>query len=473
MNSREDLRARIGDWFDKHSGDMIDDIRRFVEINSVRGKSEEGAPYGTEPRTALALAQSMLEDRGFEVSVFEDMVITADLGPTPPLIGILAHLDIVAPGEGWDTDPLKVTIKDGTIYGRGVIDNKGPAVAAMYAMYCAREICPQLDRGVQIILGTGEETGCDDIAEYLKKNDTPPNVFTPDAEYPIVNTEKGRFLPTFNAKWDKETALPRIISITGGKVPNVVPNRAEAVIEGLTKGEAGAYCREYYEKTGVLFTVTESGDKLSVAAEGAAAHASTPERGNNAQTALIEMLAAMPFAKSEGFKYVCALNRLFPHGDYRGAALGIDMSDEITGSITVNFGVLRFSEYELSGNFDSRTPACADDVDLQAMTKAALERERLDVTYDEIIKSHHTPEESVFVQALLRIYEEYTGKPGECISMGGLTYAHDIPGGVAFGCAMPDDDNKAHGANEFISKEQLMKSAEMFTMAIIDMCSMA
>jgi len=470
MNPREKIRTQIDDWFDIHTDDMIDDLGRLVEINSVRGKSVEGAPYGVESRAVLTLAQSMLGDNGFEVSVFEDMIITADLGPAPPQVGILAHLDIVAPGEGWDTDPLKITIKDGKIFGRGVIDDKGPAVAAMYAIYCARDICPQLDHGVQIILGTGEETGFNDVLEYLKKNTMPPNVFTPDAEYPVVNTEKGRFMPAFSAKWEKETALPRIVSITGGRTPNVVPNRAESVIEGIAKEDADTYCREYSEKTGVTFLATANGDKITIDAEGAAAHASLPERGNNAQTALIEMLAAMPFANSEGFKYVCALNRLFPHGDYRGAALGIDMGDEISGRITVNFGVLRFTEYELSGNFDSRTPACADEVDLPAIIRSALENEGFDVTYNEIIKSHHTPEESVFVQTLLRIYEEYTEKPGKCISMGGLTYAHDIPGGVAFGCAMPDDDNKAHGANEFISKKQLIISAKMFTMAILDMC---
>ena len=471
MSNRQEIRTKIDNWFDKHSDEMIKDLGKLVEINSVRSKSEEGAPYGVESRAVLKLAQTMLEERGFEVSVFEDMMITADLGPAPPLMGILAHLDIVDVGDGWDTDPLKVTLKDGKLFGRGVVDNKGPSIAAMYAMYCVRELYPDLSHGVQVILGSGEETGFDDVTQYLKKNTPPPNVFTPDAEYPLVNIEKGRFMPVFEAKWEKETDLPRIISITGGKTPNIVPNHSEAVIEGISIEDAQKFCIEYSEKTGVTLTVKSSDNKLTITAEGTAAHASMPTRGNNAQTALIEMLAKMPFAKSKGFENLCALNRLFPHGDHHGAALGIDMSDEKTGEITVNFGVLRFSELEFSGNFDSRTPSCADDVDLLEMTRKALKREGMEITYHDIKGCHHTPEETPFVQKLLRLYEEYTGKPGNCTSMGGLTYVHDIQGGVAFGVVMPGDDNKAHGANEFILLEQLILSAKMFTQAIIDMCA--
>jgi len=470
MSNRVELREKIDAWFDKHSDEMINDLGRLIEINSVRSKSEDGAPYGTESRAVLSLAQSMLEEKGFNVGVFEDMMITVDYGPTPPLMGILAHLDIVEAGDGWSTDPLKITKKEGKLYGRGIIDNKGPSIAAMYALYCARDLLPHFNHGVQIILGSGEETGFNDITQYMKKNTPPPNVFTPDAQYPVVNIEKGRFLPSFSAKWEKDIALPRILSVTGGKTPNVIPNLAEAVIEGLSIDDVSKYCLKHSEKTGVKLSVTEYSDKLKLNADGVAAHASMPERGNNAQTALIEMLVAMPFAKSIGFEYLCKLNNLFPHGDNHGSAFGIDMSDEKTGRITVNFGVLRFDELELSGNFDSRTPACADTIDLLGKTKAIIEREGMEVTYHEITGCHHTPEETPFVQKLLHIYEEYTSQPGKCVSMGGLTYVHDIEGGVAFGVAMPDDDNRAHGVDEFISIEQLITSAKMFTQAIIDMC---
>jgi len=340
----------------------------------------------------------------------------------------------------------------------------------MYAMYCVRDLFPDLKHGVQILLGSAEETGFDDIISYRETNILPPNVFTPDAGFPLINVEKGRYVQAFGAKWEKSKELPRIVSITGGKTQNVVPNHATAVIEGFSKDEAETFCKEFTTKTGVNLSVSEE-LMLTITAEGTAAHASMPERGNNAQTALIKMLTSMPFAESESFLNLKALDRLFPHGDNHGKALGVDMKDDIAGRITVNFGVLRFDELEFSGNFDSRTPICADKTDLTDMTRYALENEGLSVSYFDIIESHHVPEDSRFVKNLLRVYEEYTGKPGYCYAMGGLTYAHGIPGGVAFGCTMPDDDNRVHGASEYISKEQLILSAKMFAMSIVDFCN--
>ena len=471
MSNRAELRKKIDSWFAANSDEMINDLGKLIAINSVRTEAVEGAPYGVESRAVLTLAQQMLEERGFEVDVFEDMMITANYGPAPALMGILAHLDIVDVGDGWTSDPFKLALRDGKLYGRGVIDNKGPSIAAMYALYCARDLCPELKHGVQLILGSGEETGFDDVTQYLKKNTPPPNVFTPDAEYPVVNIEKGRFMPVFGAKWEKDTTLPRIISVVGGKTPNIVPDYAEAIVEGFSLSDIEAACREYTTKTGAPISVTSVGDTLKISVEGKASHASMPERGNNAQTALIEMLASMSFADSTSFKYLQKLNKLFPHGDNHGAAVGIDMEDNDTGRITVNFGVLDFSECEFSGNFDSRTPGCADDVDLVAMTRSALEAEDINLTYHEITGCHHTSEDTPFVQKLLNLYEEYTGQPGKCVSMGGLTYVHDIDGGVAFGCAMPSDDNNAHGIDEHIKLDQLILSAKMFTQAILDMCS--
>ena len=479
MANNQELKAKIDEWFERHSSEMLSDIGRLIEINSVRTKKEDGAPYGVMSRKALSTAESILKEKGFDVDVFEDMVITSTFGPAPALLGILAHVDIVEAGEGWETDPFKLTEKDGKLYGRGIVDNKGPAVAAIYAVCCVRDICPELSHGVELIFGSGEEVGWDDIKQYVKKNTTPPNVFTPDAEFPIVNIEKGRFMPVFGAKWERDTSSPRVVSVTGGTTPNIVPNKAVATIEGLSLADVERFCSDFSEKTGATFTACASDDScradnglISITAEGTAAHASLPHLGNNAQTALLKMLAAMPFAKSDGFEYLCKLSRLFPHGDSAGKALGIYFKDDKTGEITVNFGVLRFTEYEFSGNFDARTPSAADDADLFGMTKAALDNEGILISMHQINGCHHTPEETPFVQNLLNIYEEYTGEKSKCLAIGGQTYVHDIDGGVAFGMVMPDtpDHNNIHNAGEYIRKDRLLISAKMFAKVIIDTC---
>lgn len=464
------IRRGIDDWFAKYSNEMIDDLGRILAIKSVKSLPEEGAPYGAGSRSVLALASSMLEERDFTVDTFEDIMISADIGPKPPKMGILAHLDVVDAGEGWDSEPYSMTIKDDRIYGRGALDNKGPSVAAMYALYCARELCPEFKHGFRLILGSGEETGCEDIACYLEKNTPPQYVFTPDADYPLVNIEKGRAAVFFSESWEKDSSTPRVISINGGKTMNVVPNRAEAVIEGFSMKDLEMYCMVSSAQTGAKMSVHASEQGFIVEAVGKSTHAATPELGINAQTALLDMLSGMPLADSKGRELIRALNRLFPHGDNNGQALGIAMSDEKTGALTVNFGVLRFTETDFTANFDSRTPSCADEVDLPDMIRKAIGNEGIEVTNIIQSKCHHTPEESPFVQTLLRIYEDYTGNPGGCLSMGGQTYVHEIPGGVAFGCELPGTDNQIHGANEFIGVEQLIVSAKMFAQSIIDMC---
>ena len=468
--NRAEIRESIEEWFVLHSDEMIEDLGRLLAIKSVNGAAENGAPYGRGPRTALSLTRSMLEEQGFAVSEFEDIIITADMGPSPPHMGILAHVDVVGAGEGWNSDPYKMAIKDGKIYGRGATDDKGPAVAAMYAMYCARELCPELQSGFRILIGSGEEIGCLDIARYLEKNEPPPNVFTPDAVFPVVNIEKGRITPFFSASWEEEATLPRIVSISGGKTTNVVPDHAEACIEGLSIDEVEGYCRDYAAKTGAAMSACENGDHVIITAEGTASHAAEPYLGLNAQTALIETLSALPFAESAGFRNIRALNRLFPHGDCSGRALGIAMSDETTGELTVNFGVFKYTQTGFTADFDSRTPACADKVDLVGMVRDAFDRENITMTNNTISHCHNTPEDSPFVQTLLRIYVEYTGNESECLAIGGQTYAHGIPGGVAFGCSLPGIDNMVHGANEFIGVEQLIISAKMFAEAILETC---
>jgi len=464
------IRQKIEDWFDIHSDEMLKDLGRLIEIKSVKGPAAPGAPYGLVSREALDLVTSMLEERGFEIDMFEDIVISTDLGPAPPKMGILAHVDVVSAGEGWDTDPYSMTLKDGTLYGRGVCDDKGPSIAAMYALYCVRDIYPELKHGFRLILGSGEETGCEDIRLYLASNTPPPNVFTPDGSYPVINVEKGRAAVFFGSSWEKDETLPRVIAITGGSTLNIVPNRAEAIIEGISMKDAEMYCMVSSAQTGAVITVHGGEAGLVITAEGKATHAATPEIGLNAQTALIDMLSSMPFADSKGIQHIRALNRLFPHGDYNGRALGIAMDDEESGDLTVNFGVLRFTETDFSANFDSRTPACADKVDLIGMIRTTFDRENITLTNSVTSECHHTPQDSQFVRTLLQIYEDYTGDTGECLKMGGQTYVHDIPGGVVFGCRPPESENNIHGANEYIDAQQLIVSAKMFAQSIIDMC---
>ena len=465
------LRSRIDAWFEAHSGELLEDVRRLIAARSVREEPRPGMPYGPGPTAALEAASEILSAKGFKPFNYENHVVTADLNTYAPVLGMLAHLDTVDVGDGWTSDPFAAVVRDGRLYGRGASDDKGPAVAALYALAAARELAPGLTKGCRLILGSAEETGHDDLAHYRKAHEMPPNVFTPDAGYPVVNAEKGRLVPEFSASWPESAALPRVRAVQGGTTANAVPDRAEAVIEGLPVGEVAAFCTEFSQKTNAVLKAEATDGGVTVTAAGKAAHAAEADEGNNAQTALLSMLAAMPMAESEGFSHIKKLSALFPHGDTSGTALGIAMTDDISGPLTLNFGVLDIGPDGLTGNFDCRTPKCATPETLDTVVERRLNEAGFKL--DSLTKTpfHYTDADTVFVQTLLRVFEDYTGQKGACQSMGGQTYVHDIDGGVAFGCVFPGVDTRMHGADEFIPVDDLILSAKMFAQVIIDMCS--
>ncbi len=474
MNIDPALRRRIDQWFDEHSDELLADLCDLVEIRSTAGKPLPGMPYGEGPAEALACADSMLTAHGLKTANFENRVLTADLNDGPPELGIIAHLDVVEAGDGWKTEPFELSMSEHgeVLYGRGVSDDKGPAVAAMYAMYAARELAPDLPKSCRLILGSAEETGMDDLEQYGKQHFYPPSVFSPDADYPVINTEKGHFIPAFSASWAESHTLPRVVSVTGGKVPNIVPHLATAVLEGIDPQIVGDVCARVSGETGVSLAVSQSADgNVTVTASGTAAHASVPDKGKNAQSALITALVSLPMAECEGFAKLRALAGLLPFGDCSGSTLGIEMSDSISGDLTACFSVFSYCLTGMKGLIDIRTPLCADGTDIDADVAARFSAAGIDSDVSHREPGHHTPADSRIVKTLLDIYEDYTGKTGECLAVGGLTYVHNISGGVAFGCTMPGYDSNIHAANECIPLSDLVLSAKMFTMAIINMCS--
>ncbi len=466
----EPICRAIDAWFKRNADALVRDVCRMIGVRSVREEAVPDMPYGQGPAEALKAASELLSARGFSPVNFENRVVTADLNAQAPVLGILAHLDTVAVGDGWASDPFDAVVRDGKLYGRGAADDKGPAIASLYALAAVREIAPDLTKGCRLILGSAEETGHDDLAHYRKEHEMPPNVFTPDADYPVVNAEKGRFVPTFTANWPESAEMPRVISLTGGATANAVPDHAEAVVEGLPVEQVNTFCSEFTNKTGTVLKAQAQGGAVNIKSDGKAAHAMAPHAGINAQTALLSMLAAMPFAESGGFWHIKKLNELFPHGDTSGSALGIAMSDDISGPLTLNFGVLTMGPDGLTGNFDCRTPMCAAYCNTDTIIAKRLTEAEFNITNLHKAPFHHTPEDSVFVRTLLKVYEDYTGLEGTCLSVGGQTYVHDIDGGVAFGCVFPGVDPRMHGADEFISVDDLILSAKMFTQVIIDMC---
>ncbi len=457
------MKELIKEYFENHKHQLLGLISELVEIPSVRGEAEDGKPFGAMPYAALCRALEFADVFGFKTENHDGYVGTVDMCGGEPELGILAHLDVVPAGEGWHTDPFKMTVDGDRILGRGVSDDKGPAMCALFAMKAVRDLKLPVTKNCRLILGTDEECGSSDIAHYFETARPAKYTFTPDANFPVTNGEKGRFTKHFFADADLSDESRRLASFSAGAAENAVPSFAEAVVCGISRDEIEKAVR-LAENTGAKFTV--DGDKIICS--GTSAHASLPENGNNPITALIEMLSDIDFDKKTA-KLIASLNTLFPHGKWNGEAFGVDMSDML-GRLTLTLDIVKFDGSHFEGCFDSRLPMSATKENCADVIKSELEKHGFEIENTDMVKPHYVDENSAFVQTLLSAYEEYSGDKGECISMGGGTYVHNIDSGVAFGAISRDLQTNMHGADEFVPVSDLLTAAEIFTQVIYEIC---
>jgi len=464
-------KNQIEEYFHNHKDEMLNDICDLIRIRSDRSEAKEDMPFGEGPAKALKAALDLAEGMGFKTTNYDNYVGAIDFNDKEKQLDILAHLDVVPVSDDWTvTKPFEPIIKDGKLYGRGSADDKGPALAALYALKAVKDLNIPLSKNVRLILGTDEECGSSDIAYYYKKEKEAPMTFSPDADFPVINIEKGGLHSPFESKFEEDNNLPRVISMTSGVKVNVVPDTAIAVVEGFSEEEINKYCIDAAKNTNLKFTFDKDGESWVIKAKGAGAHASTPENGNNALTGMLELLTSMPCANSEGFKKLCAVSKLFPHGDFKGEACGVKMSDDLSGELTITLNIFKYTTSELSGIFDCRAPLCATNENVRDVLRDNMGKDNIILSSDDMFPAHHVDENSEFIQTLLKCYEEYSGQKGECIAIGGGTYVHHINNGVAFGCTMPGTDNNLHGDDEFAVVDELLLSAKIFTQVIIDLC---
>ncbi len=449
---------KIFSYIDGHTEEMVSDLRRLVSIPSVMGEPAENAPFGREPAKALAEMLDMCEKAGLSVRNIGGYMGTADFYPAEktPELGILCHLDVVPEGGGWSVPPFELTERGGRLYGRGAIDDKGPAAAVLYAVKALKANGTRLGKNLRLIFGTNEENGSADLELYRKKEKLPEMLFTPDGSYPVINTEKGMLRISYKARVND-----KIIRIQGGRAVNAVPEYAEAVLTGVDENIPASFGK--YK--GIAFSCERLGKTLKISAKGKSAHASLPETGANAVTALLAAVSDIC-----GDSSCAALAEMFPFGETDGFSEGIKCSDKLSGGLTSVLSMVSCSDGVLEAKQDVRFPAGKSSGDILGLIRKAAEKAGLEMKADMVSEPHHVPGDSEFVQKLLTVYERVTGEKGYCVAIGGGTYVHETEGGVAFGAEFPGEENNMHGADESVSVECLVKNAKIFAAAICELC---
>lgn len=450
----------------------IADLQKLISYNTVKAEPAPGAPFGQTTLDCLHAALSMGEREGFAAKNFDGYCGHIVMGEGEKHMGILCHLDVVPAGEGWTKDPFGGEIADGKLYGRGAMDDKGAVIAALYAMKAVKEAGIPMKHAVRLILGCDEETGMTDMRHYREVVPTLPDYgFSPDAEFPCINIEKGGLgaLLTCDCGDESDAEIP-VLSMTAGERCNVVPGKAYATLgTGNTGFEAlNEKVRAAAEKLDFSLTLTPETDSTAVLmAEGVSAHASLPHLGKNAAGMLLIALNEMGVGGGCKKAITCLAETIGLEGD--GRSLGVAVSDDESGALTCNLGILRFDGRCLSAQLDIRYPICASEEKMMGQMAMTVGKYGMGATYLHSHGPHYVPADSDVVQGLLRAYGDVTGKEAYAFAIGGGTYSRCMPNTVAFGLTFPGDDDVAHMPDEYFEIDKLMLSIKILAHAIVEL----
>lgn len=438
--------------------EMTETLARWIRIPSVKDEPAPGAPFGAEVRKSLDAALQDAEKMGFAVRNFDGYAGDVRMGPegVNPL-AILAHLDVVPTGDGWQQDPFGAEIIDGKMYGRGTSDDKGPAVAALYAMYAYQQAGLPLNREVRLILGCDEESGWDCMRYYAEHCDMPRTGFSPDANFPVINTEKGMLHLSLKGAYCADGLKVKQFNV--GERCNVVPGMASALVEG--DEELCEKANQAAASLGLEVKAEMENGLVKIESTGIPGHAAFPEITRNAIGQLLLVLKELGAQGSLLTLANCV------GMEYDGKGLAIKCEDAVSGPLTCNMGIIRYSKEEgLYATLDIRYPILCDHKALTASIVAALAPE-VTVTVDTQKDPHHVAANSKLVTALMESYAEVTGDTeSQPMAIGGGTYAKVLEEGVAFGSLFPGEEELAHQAGEYISLDSLVNNLYIFVKAI-------
>lgn len=444
----------------KYRDEILNDIKALVAIPSCAAQESPGLPYGKEAAAALSWILGRAGEMGFATKNIQNYAGHAEYGEGGDLNAVLCHVDVVPPGEGWETEPFHAVMKQNKLYGRGVADDKGAAVVALYCLKALKDANIQGKRRLRAIFGSGEEVGMNDLARYFEVEEMPSFGFTPDSDYGICNCEKGILQVEISADVHDGTILN---ALRGGGAVNAVPDIAAALID-CTENEDHQLMRLADAKEGD-YTFQYTMDGLKIISRGKSAHAMQPQKGLNAVTHLIDLLTS-------NFGYdvlgsLCAFLDDAVRLETDGLSLGIKQSDEMSGELTVNVGIVDIGPNHMRACLDIRYPVSADAGKIiQKITDSA----RMEGLHFSVMNHNpplYLPQDSEKIKLLKKAYRDVTGEEPSVYSTGGGTYARTLRGnGVAFGPLFHGEESRLHEAGENIDVDELMLHAQICLQAM-------
>lgn len=455
----------------KRKNDLLRDLEGFLRIESVKDleMSTSEHPMGKKIGEALTYILNLGESSGFTTKNLDGYVGYMEMGDSEDYIGVLAHVDVVpAPGE-WTTPPFQPHYRNGRLYARGAIDDKGPGMAAFYALKILKELQLPLKRKIRLIYGTDEESGMRCVRHYLSKEPEPVLGFSPDAQFPIVYAEKGQINVKLAIKGTGEKGAVVLEKFSAGDRGNMVPGRAEAVI--ITKQpqdlveQFQAYCDE--ENLVGEYRLSSDG-KVILILHGKTVHGMEPQKGVNAGLECLQFLNRLDFRESDRSYISFASDCLYrdPFGEH----LGIKYCEDVLGPLTVNAGIFKYDH--IGGGSIQLNIRCPLNTEYLRTIEIIMEQaERYGFTIDETRQSspHYVPTHHPLIKTLQSAYQTITGDEPTLLTTGGATYAKLLKNAVAYGAVFPGKEMSAHQIDEYIEIKDLLKATAIYAKALYEL----
>ena len=452
-----------------HKEDLLKDLFELLSVRSILGTDiTEETPFGSGPREALDLILSFGERDGYKTKLVENKAGHIEVGEGEEIFGILGHVDVVPVVEAdWISHPFKPEVRDGKIFARGSLDDKGPTMAAYYAVKLLDKLGVKWNKRIRLIIGSDEETGFRCVESYFKHEEQPASGFTPDAMFPLVYAEKARATFDHKLKFVEEDGAYnyKLVKFNGGQVLNMVIASAEAELVGEVTD-----IKEKFEK----FLAQEKLEgKVSVentiklTLKGKAAHGSTPQYGINGATKLAEFLSTLGL-DNNGKNFVNYIVEKLANDPF-GEKLGIDYSDNEMGEATYNYGIL---DYDLEKKVGIVSTDCRHPMKFDLVARLnGVKVDNIDIEVTSTKEAHYVPKDDELVTTLMDVYRKHTGDTkNDAFVLGGGTYARCLKKGVAFGLLFPGKEDTMHQANEYLEVEDLLLATAIYAEGIYKLC---
>jgi succinyl-diaminopimelate desuccinylase len=435
--NKDKIKEKINSYFSIYKPEIYDNLKKLMEIKSRTDEREK-------TKEALAFVLELAASFGMKTTLgkYEDVGVI-EIGEGEETLGLLAHVDVVPEGDisAWEFDPFTLTQKDGVLYGRGIVDDKGPVIMSLYALRFVKENVPQIKRKIQLIVGTSEETVWNDMVHFKEEFPLPDYGYSPDGNFPIYHAENGYIDIILAFDLNPESEAENYTDVYGGTAPNGVPSEAKFTLNGEEK----------------VF-------------KGKAAHSSAPWLGENA---ILKMAAAMPDPKPDFARF---LLDFFPEDVYSSKlTLEKDPSIAIDGEVpptTITPTLIRQIGKQVGINFNVRQAMDIPNANILAAFEREKDNYHFELSILESLSPIYVDRHQPWIQRMARTYEFY-GLKNEFLLAPGCTYAKTIPNFVCWGPLIPGDLDCAHMENEQSKESSYFLAAEIYTMFLYEEAQLA